>query len=206
MGGPRVVQWSRFSDAFQRLFGLQGNTALNVVDDVFLTLPAEEDAAHLAYLRGWTRFAASITQNGGVGVNAHVSLVCPVSNLLVVVDTVYITPQLAGLIQVGVDEAPEASLRGVVLDTRQAPVPLPAGGALTARVGVAAGAPAAPVITAPLARFTNTGNGDLIRFDCGIVLARINARMVVECTVSGAGNGLACTWVGRYRELTQQEQ
>jgi hypothetical protein len=61
MGGPRVVQWSRFSDAWTKLFGIQGSTSLNVVDDVFLTLPSEEELLHLSHLRGWKAFGIAAT-------------------------------------------------------------------------------------------------------------------------------------------------
>jgi hypothetical protein len=56
----RLVQWSRFSDAYQKLFGIQGQTSLNVVDDVFLVLPVEPELEHLSLLRGWRTFSRGI--------------------------------------------------------------------------------------------------------------------------------------------------
>lgn len=84
MGGPVQVQWSRFSDAWQKLFGIQGNTRLNVIDDVFLTLPVEDEALHLSYLRGWRPFAFTATQPAVAAQFAGVQLQAQQGNLVVV--------------------------------------------------------------------------------------------------------------------------
>lgn len=90
MGGPRLVQWSRFSDAWQRLFGVQGATALNVIDDVFLTLPSEEEQLHLAYLRGWVAWGYDSQSAAAVGNFSAVGFNNPAnSGRLVVVQGLY---------------------------------------------------------------------------------------------------------------------
>lgn len=103
MTGPRLVQWSRFSDAFGRLFGIQGATQLNVIDDVFLTLPVEEEDLHLAFLRGWlpwgfeTSSAAAVGNFSAVGFNN-----VPTSGKLVVVQGIQVYQQSSIGLAIGV--------------------------------------------------------------------------------------------------------
>ena len=207
---PRIVQWSRFSDAFTKLFGLQGASSLNVIDDVFLMLPVEPELLHLDVLRSWRPFFTVVNQAAVAGQFAGAQLQAA-PGALVVIDGFTLTGSVANQ-QVNIGSITTAALAaGAFLgvgcrDSRL--VDFSAGGvnAHRAPLGVSPVSNAAAILPpsgSALMRlvagppgFPTTPNPIPFVIANGATLMFENNVLNLELTVS--------VW-GRYRELTQQE-
>jgi len=190
---PKLVQWSRFSDAFQRLFGLQGASSLNVVDDCFLTLPVEDELLHMSFLRGWTPFAARLNAPAVAG-NFGSLRIGPAVGRLMVIERVYLFT--SGTIEVRAQVA--ASLGGAggvtpewARDSRARVVSLQ----------TATASNVAQVITTPAVVVTIPASPAVELEDQWVLTPGFN--LVVEAGVVNIA--LSGTFVGRYREFTLQE-
>ncbi len=188
---PRLVQWPRFSDAFQRLFGIQGSTQLNVIDDVFLTLPVEREDAHQDILRGWTPFAGFTVRGASVG-NRSSCRIGAMPNRLVVIDGLLVYSTVNGAASIGLLPA----LGGAAITTLRDPRGIVPG--VTVAVAVnAASVFATNVYAIPAGLTTPTSvNVPWVVTD--------HADLVVEHSAVNAD--LQVSYWGASRELTPQER
>lgn len=189
---PRLVQWSRFSDAFQRLFGIQGSTQLNVIDDVFLTLPVEREDMHQDVLRGWTPFAGFSVRGASVGNRSSIRIGA-VPNKLVVIDGLLVFSSVAGS---GANVGLLAALGGAAITTLRDPRGIAPGVTIATAVNAASvfatNVYAVPVITTP---------GVQLNVPWVVTPA---ADLVIENSAVNAD--LQVSYWGASRELTAQEQ
>lgn len=194
---PRLVQWSRFSDAFQKLFGLQGATQLSVVDDCFLTLPVEEQLLHLAYLRGWKPFSIWSNVAAVAAQVGFVSLTTQVGTLAVVQGFSAFSQAGATFFKVGYPAGaggPGTAAPG--RDSRLTPAAVP-----IRTPGVTSGQGTTAVSVVPTVALQLPAG----TYDVPFVVAGIQAQQFVieNNTVNQAFD--VNIW-GMYRELTDQER
>lgn len=188
---PRLVQWSRFSDAFQRLFGIQGSTQLNVIDDVFLTLPVEREDAHQDFLRGWKPFAGFVVGGASAG-NKRSCRIGATPNRLVVIDGLLVYSTVNGAANIGLLPA----LGGAAITTLRDPRAI-APGVTTAVAANAASVFATNVYALPAGISTPTPvNVPWVVTD--------QQDLVIEH--AGVNADLQVSFWGASRELTPQER
>lgn len=188
---PRLVQWSRFSNAFQRLFGIQGSTQLSVIDDVFLTLPVEREDMHQDVLRGWTPFAGFSVRAASVGNRSSIRIGA-VPNKLVVIDGLLIYATAAAAANVGLLPA----LGGAAITTLRDPRAIAPG------VTIATAVNAASVFATNVWAFPAIGPPGVYS---GIPWVITPAQDLVIENAS-VNLDLQVSYWGASRELTAQEQ
>ena len=200
MGGPRLVQWSRFSDAYQRLFGLQGSTALNVVDDVFLTLPAELEGLHLSHLRGWHPFARGLAVNAVAAQFGRIRLKNPpTSGSLVLIQGFSMYPPANAQFQTGLatNVAGPAGTETYSRDSRDG-----IGAAFVQPIGIVAENSAGLLASGPTGYFNGVAGFPSPFYEYQHVVAP-GTDFVLEClNVNQAFTGFV---FGQLREMTAQE-
>jgi len=213
MGGPKVVQWSRFSDAYQKLFGLQGATALNVVDDVFLTLPAERENRILDPARGWVRFHASSSSAASVGNFSNISLTPVDLNTIYIIEKVIFGSVTGGAILMGFRRSgPTAPGSCQAIDARQDLGSNDPTGTTGRGPRIGQATSAATVLFPNPFKVTVPANGSLLVQDVDVVVgpvafgAQVGAVWALTFEGGAVNQEINVAFIGSQRALTDQER